>query len=138
MAIETVPLYAVRGVPDPSMSAASSPVAPDFTADQEAARFEPAKPVEHNLIAVEGWDADQASKNKAVVINPKADADALIGWALGNLKAVNDLLDIITCSNNGLQIEPRELSSAIVQLTRQVEVVMTEAFKKAALIHLKG
>lgn len=111
------------------------PSAPDFTADRQASR---AESVECKLIAVESWDGDQDSETKAVVINPKADADALIGWALGNLKAVNDLLDIITCSNNGLQIEPRELSQAIVQLTRQVEVVMAEAFKKATLVHLKG
>ncbi len=77
-------------------------------------------------IPVHGWLCDHDSRyGDPVIINADAEALALMAWGLGQLEAVNQLLEAIT--NRGSGDDVSLVAGAVWHLTSQAETVIRAA-----------
>jgi len=77
-------------------------------------------------ISVHGWLCDHDSRyGDPVIINGDAEALALMAWGLGQLEAVNQLLEAIT--NRGRGDDVSLVAGAVWHLTSQAETVIRAA-----------
>ena len=77
-------------------------------------------------ISVQGWDWDSLGA-PPVIVNPNATHNSLESWALGQLRQLNRLLEIIGCSDPAYEYSAADIVGSIRHFTEQVETVLRAA-----------
>ena len=75
--------------------------------------------------AIQGVRSDSDLTRPPVIINPMAEADALMSWSIDQLAAVNQLLAAIADTPASSGMPP--VASAVLHLTAQVETAVRAA-----------
>lgn len=78
-------------------------------------------------VVVQGLQSNFEAAPPPVIVNPMAEAEALMSWGIDQLTAVNALLKAM--SNSAASSEVAAFAGAVAHLTAQAEVVVRAALQ---------